>query len=36
MLQYAIKRIVKMVTAQEQKHNFILSESDEGLRIDRI
>lgn len=36
MLQYALKRIVRMVTAQEIKHNFILSDSDEGLRIERI
>ena len=36
MLQYAIRRIVKMITAQEVKHNFILSDSDEGLRIERV
>lgn len=36
MLQYAVRRIVRMVTAQEVKHNFILSDSDEGLRIERI
>lgn len=36
MLQYAIRRIVRMLTAQELKHNFILSDSDDGLRIERI
>ena len=36
LLQYALKRIVRMVTYQEPKHNFILSDSDEGIKINRI
>ena len=36
LLQYAIKRIVRMISAQEPKHNFILSDNNEGIKIERI
>ena len=36
LLQYALKRIVRMVSCQEPKHNFILSDSYEGIKIHRI
>lgn len=36
LLQYAVKRIIRMINAQEPKHNFILRDSDDGLKIEKI
>ena len=35
MVQYALKHIHRMLIGIEEKHNFILRDSENGLKINR-